>query len=170
MTLEQDYRPFPGDICYVAKDEVSWLSSAARDKYADMFDVEMQRTGGTKLPGPEFNKRAIAQSNGQLIMLTAGTKVRVLEGICEPPMGGFKDGKGKVQVLDGAYAGKVLENDGIWLQNYYRNPDDPMAFLRDEADKRAWQALTVSRTMDKRRNNDSAINSEEFKQHRLLEF
>lgn len=165
-TLDQDYRPRVGDVCFVGMTEMGWMTPAAKDSWTHAYLKEREGKNDFKQPSQKFFEDTAAQSNGTLIALNAGTKVRILEGTWKAkelmPVNGAK-----IQILSGPHTGKSCFTMGIGYGKHPPNPNQINEFCRTESDKRAIQAIFVSRSLS--RNGDVSLTPDELRLHTLLE-
>lgn len=162
-TLDEDYRPSIGDVCFVSQTEIGWMTPAAKDKYTHAYLKEREGKNDFKQPSQKFYDDTAAQSNGSLIVLNAGTKVRVLDGAWKrAEIAPIRDAK--IQVLSGPHTGKTCFSMGM---GYGTHPPNPDQFCKTESDKRAIEAVFVSRSLS--RNGDVSLTPDELRLHTLLE-
>lgn len=146
--VAMNYRPHVGDVCFIGMNDVGGTTPEATKEWSEMFWNEWVRMGSIvgKIPGEQFINSAVASSNGKLIKLAEGTRVRVLAGVLvSSGEKGFEDPGGKLEILSGPSVGRVCYNLGAALQGQYSGK--PVEFLKTELDKKAMQGIFTYRTL-----------------------
>lgn len=148
LKKQDAYLPKVGDNCFVAEDDVAWLTLSAKEVWQKKYNDEYFRMGGKlDFPGQNFKKSAVAASNGSLIFLEKGTKVKVLEGRPAREGYGFEGLNGKIEVLTGPIDGLTCFCDGGSLRDTVVESNE--TFFRTEEERKANQSLFVSEQLNK---------------------
>ncbi|CAN5564926.1 hypothetical protein BH10CYA1_BH10CYA1_59840 [soil metagenome] len=170
--LDDAYCPKIGDTCFIGANDLGWLTQAAKEKRERLMKDELLKDGqGLTLLSNKFVDVSALESNGSLIALHEGNKVKIIEGDWKPikpsaGIGYFAVVKGgKIQILNGSQAGKSCYSDGVAFKKNY--PDELTQFLKTDLEKKAIQTIFTRRSL--RRDGDIGLLPEELRQHTLLE-
>lgn len=148
LKRQDAYRPKAGDNCFVSEDDVAWLTPAAKSAWQKKYTAEYFRMGGKfDFPDQSFKKATVAASNGSLIFLEKGTKVKVLDGRPAREGYGFEGLNGKIEVLTGPKDGLTCFCDGGSLKDTVVESNE--TFFRTEEERKANQSLFVSEQLNK---------------------
>jgi TonB family protein len=146
-----DYKPKVGDVCFASADDMGWMTPADLERWGRKFNQEVKRLNPNGVPfnrpSHQFYELIANTSNGGLVKLGEGIKLRVLEGKSDPGGHGFSGHVCKIQILSGPNTGKVCFNSGIVLVSRYIA--DPQSFFKTEEEKKASQALFVAKQLHK---------------------
>ena len=100
--------PQAGDRCFILREWVGWLTPQAGREWSRLF---LQETTELNQPiteiSSQFTNRAVAHSGGQLIKLTEGTSVQVLE---------CGEKSSKIKILEGSSVNKICSVDTLCLR------------------------------------------------------
>lgn len=140
---QERYRPKTGEICFETEDAVAWFTLAGRNAWHEKRNAEYIRLGaGTTFPDKAFGTATVAASNGTLINLDKGTKVKVLDGQPDCEGYGFKGNNGKILILTGRSEGVTCFCDGNDLKPSLVESNDD--FFKTDEERKAHQALFIA--------------------------
>lgn len=166
--LDQAYRPSVGDICFISMTTMGWVTPAAKDTWVKEFNNwgDAHWNDLKARPPQSLFEDTAAASNGTLIVLDAGTKVRVVEGVWnKTELAPTSDAR--LQILSGPLTGQTCFTMGIGLEKRPPNPNKLNEFCKTELDRQAIRAIFMSRSLS--RNGDVDLNPDELRLHMLLE-